>query len=196
MSTEAIRIVRRFDKTFADAQLLSNLKPADLLMVERQWEPSRQLIHQGLLANGVDRKQWPESLGWDWKRKAPLLGQLAIGGYGIVESSQWQAVCLVDCVCHQSRLPGQLGKPLVYLDFIEIAPWNWNVPGTGQIGLFGACGKILFERVRERSFDEGFRGRLGLHSLPQAETFYRDACGMTPLGMDASKENLMYFEFK
>ncbi len=194
MNTEAIQIVRKSDRSQVDCQLLSNLKPSDLLMVERQWEPARQLIHQHLLAAGTDRSCWPESLGWDWKRKAPLLAQLAIGGYGIVESNAWQAVCLVDCVSHHSCLPGQLGKPLVYLDFIEIAPWNWNVAEIGQIGIFGACGTILFERVIERSFDEGFRGRVGLHALPQAESFYRDVCGMMPLGKDAAKENLIYFE--
>jgi hypothetical protein len=194
VNTEQIKIVRRSDRTMVDAQLLSNLKPTDLLMVERQWETSRQLTHQRLLAGGIDRRSWPQSLGWDWKRKAPILGQLAIGGYGIVESSDWQAVCLVDCVSFHSRLPGQLGKPIVYLDFIEIAPWNWNIPEIGQEGKFGACGSILFDRVRERSFDEGFKGRVGLHSLPQAEAFYQQSCGMIPLGKDASKENLMYFE--
>lgn len=104
MNTEQIKIVRRSDRTMVDAQLLSNLKPTDLLMVERQWETSRQLTHQRLLAGGIDRRSWPQSLGWDWKRKAPILGQLAIGGYGIVESSDWQAVCLVDCVSFHSRL--------------------------------------------------------------------------------------------
>ena len=46
----------------------------------------------------------------------------------------------------------------------------------------------------ERSIDEGFRGRIGLHALPKAEVFYQDNCGMTPLGKDASRQDLMYFE--
>ncbi len=100
----------------------------------------------------------------------------------------------MDCVSYHSRLPGQLGKPLVYLDFIETAPWNWNIPQLEQNGRYGACGMILFDRVVQRSIDEGFRGRVGLHALPQAEAFYRDKCGMTPLGHDASKQDLMYFE--
>lgn len=194
MNIEPIQIVRRSDGILVNAQLLSNLKATDLLMVERQWESSRQSLHQRLLGSSIDRRRWPQSLHWDWKSKAQLLGQLAIGGYGIVESSEWQAVCLVDCVSYHSRLAGQLGKPLVYLDFIEIAPWNWNIPELGQNGTYGACGMILFDRVVERSIDEGFRGRVGLHALPQAEAFYQDKCGMTPLGKDASKQDLMYFE--
>ena len=106
-------------------------------MVERQWEASRQSVHQRLLGSSIDRRRWPQSLHWDWKSKAQLLG---------------------------------------------------------QNGTYGACGMILFDRVVERSIDEGFRGRVGLHALPQAEAFYQDKCGMTPLGKDASKQDLMYFE--
>lgn len=43
------------------------------------------------------------------------------------------------------------------------------------------------------SEDEGFKGRLGLHSLPQADDFYRKI-GMTDLGQDAAYQNLRYFE--
>lgn len=194
MNSEMIQIIRRSDEAAVEAQLLSNLNPTDLLLIERQWESHWQMVHQRLLAAGVDRRSWPQSLHWNWRSKVHLLGQLAIGGYGIVQAGEWQAVCLVDCVSYSSRLPGHLGKPLVYLDFIETAPWNWNISELGQVGLYGACGMILFDRVIQRSEDEGFRGRVGLHALPQAERFYQDKCGMTPLGKDASKEGLMCFE--
>ena len=88
MTSERINIVRRSDGTTVDAELLSNLDPNDLLLVERQWEASRHEVHQKL--------------------------QLSRG--------------------------------------------------------------------------EGFKGRVGLHALPQAEQFYREKCGMTPLGKDASKQ--------
>lgn len=38
----------------------------------------------------------------------------------------------------------------------------------------------------------GFGGRIGLHSLPQAETFYRD--WMTDFGRDPQHQGLRYFE--
>ena len=46
------------------------------------------------------------------------------------------------------------------------------------------------------SMDEGNRGRISLHSLPHADTFYRDKYGMTDLGLDASyhPHPLRYFE--
>lgn len=100
MNTEPIQIVRRSDGSLVDAQLLSNLKATDLLMVERQWEASRQSVHQRLLGSSIDRRRWPQSLHWDWKSKAQLLGQL--------------------------------GKPLVYLDFIETAPWIGTFQSLGR----------------------------------------------------------------
>lgn len=25
------------------------------------------------------------------------------------------------------------GEPLVYIDFLEVAPWNWTIPGLGRL---------------------------------------------------------------
>jgi hypothetical protein len=45
------------------------------------------------------------------------------------------------------------------------------------------------------SIDEGNLGRIGLHSLPQADAFY-SRCGMTDMGPDTNypKFPLRYFE--
>ena len=40
----------------------------------------------------------------------------------------------------------------------------------------------------------GFQGIIGLHSLPQAEPFYRDAIKMDDLGVDDNYGYLRYFE--
>ena len=40
-----------------------------------------------------------------------------------------------------------------------------------------------------------FHGRIGLHSLPQANDFYANTCGMTDLGADRDYNGgLRYFE--
>ena len=46
----------------------------------------------------------------------------------------------------------------------------------------------------ELSKELGFKGRIGLHSLPQANGFYANICGMTDLGADAKYNDLRYFE--
>ncbi len=54
-------------------------------------------------------------------------------------------------------------------------------------------GSALITAAVALSDDEGFKGRLGLHSLPQADAFYRKI-GMTDLGQDTAYQNLRYFE--
>jgi hypothetical protein len=51
----------------------------------------------------------------------------------------------------------------------------------------------------ELSLDEGYKGRVGLHSLPgknkgEAEWFYQDVCKMEPLESERDSEGLLYFE--
>jgi hypothetical protein len=103
-------------------------------------------------------------------------------------------VALTKTATAVARLAPDRGKPLVYLDFIEVAPWNWVIPEIGRGGRFRAVGSTLFWRAVKQSEEEGFHGRVGLHALPQAESFYEQHCGMTPVERDPSKQNLLYFE--
>src|SRR5271156_3290416 len=87
--------------------------------------------------------------------------------------------------------PSQAGKPLVYLDYLEVAPWNR--PDFGPVPRLRGVGSALITAAVALSDEEGFKGRLGLHSLPQADAFYRKI-GMTDLGPDPAYQNLRYFE--
>lgn len=44
------------------------------------------------------------------------------------------------------------------------------------------------------SRDEGYAGRIELHSLPQSKPFYTGACEMQALGADPNYQNLEYYE--
>ena len=55
-------------------------------------------------------------------------------------------------------------------------------------------GKRLVWAAVRASFDEGFHGRVGLHSLPQSEAFYEEKCGMVRVGEDPDYNSLVYFE--
>ena len=92
------------------------------------------------------------------------------------------------------RLGIDRGRPLLYIDYLEVAPWNWRIPEIGRDGQFRGVGSALFWNAVQQSREEGFHGRVGLHALPQAEPFYQDGCHMTPLGRDAAKQDLLYFE--
>ena len=92
-----------------------------------------------------------------------------------------------------SRHPDATGKPIVYIDYLESAPRNWVVNQIGQQGVYKAVGSVLFRQAVIQSKDENFRGRIGLHALPQAAAFYQ-GLGMVNMGNDLAKSNLPYFE--
>ncbi|MBX3394283.1 MAG: hypothetical protein KF841_02830 [Phycisphaerae bacterium] len=102
---------------------------------------------------------------------------------------------LTKTASHFARLAEDKGKPLVYIDYLEAAPWNWRVQPLGLERRYKGVGSILFREAVKQSFDEGFHGRVGLHALPQADTYYEKVCGMTAVGRDPKKQNLLYFEF-
>ncbi|HMO83982.1 MAG TPA: hypothetical protein PKC18_03580, partial [Lacipirellulaceae bacterium] len=126
--------------------------------------------------------------------KAPDLKLLARYGYAIECEAEFQGAMLLDLASHFADLEGDRGKPLVYIDYLEAAPWNWDCEELSQERTFRGVGQILFQKAVEHSRDEGFQGRVGLHALPQAERFYEQACGMTRFGPDPNKERLVYFE--
>ncbi len=194
MSEEAIRIIRRSDDALVEAKLFGELKPEDLVLIERSWTTERQKIMRKLLAIQVPRNQWPQSLHWDWGRKSSDLKLLGTYGWGIEREGCWEAVLLVERSSHFADLDGDRGKPLVYIDYFETAPWNWNYDELEQHGQYRGLGQILFQTAVQHSNDEGFHGRVGLHALPQAENFYEQACGMTRFAKDPDKQGLVYFE--
>src|SRR5258706_1341 len=57
---------------------------------------------------------------------------------------------------------------------------------------FKGIGRLLLAAAISLSVSEEFAGRIGLHALPQAESWYRDVCGMTDLGIDGT--GMRYFE--
>src|SRR3989442_10219041 len=91
-----------------------------------------------------------------------------------------------------ARLQSQFGKTIVYVEFVATAPWNR--PEIQTPPRYRGAGTAMVTAAIELSYRLGCRGRMGLHSLPAAEPFYRETCGMTELGHDAAHENLMYFE--
>jgi hypothetical protein len=194
VSGETIQIQRRSDGSDVEANLLDGMVPHDLVVVGNEWAPERSVVMQELLNSAVPRHLWPQSLHWDWRRKSPELRLLEVTGFGVVCERQWQGVMLTKTASYTARLDPDKGKPLVYIDFLEIAPWNWVIPEIGRAGRFRAVGSTLFWRAVKQSKEEGFRGRVGLHALPQAERFYEVACGMTPLGRDVAKQDLLYME--
>lgn len=93
-----------------------------------------------------------------------------------------------------AREPSQKNLPLVYIDLLSVAPWNR--PTVTTTPKYKGVGPLLLGAALSFSISEGLDGRLGLHSLPQSESWYRDVCKMSEIGPDtAYPGNLVYFEF-
>jgi len=94
---------------------------------------------------------------------------------------------------YTARLAPDLGQPIVYVDFLEAAPWNTREYTSNP--RFRGVGTRLLQAAVLQSREAGFAGRVGLYSLPQSEVFYAGACGMHKVGVDAAYHELIYFEF-
>lgn len=195
MTDHIVELVRRADSAFVQAILRDGLGPSDFIDVEMSWRPAKVHLIQDLISHGVARNQWPQSLHWNWASKSPELELLHALGFGVICEDRWQGVMLTTTATDFARLSGDKGKPIVYVEYLEAAPWNWRIPVIGQESLYKGVGSLLFRQAVGQSLGEGFKGRVGLHSLPQSIDYYVEVCGMTLLGEDPSKQNLPYFEF-
>lgn len=174
-----------------EAKLRDAIEQAQLDDWQTKWRPALMNVVQELARRGVPMDQWPQSWHWDWSRKtAGVQGLLAFRGFSVVALGETQGLAQVD-LTKTAREANQRGKPLVYIDYLEVAPWNR--PELGTAPRLRGVGSALVTAVVALSEDEGFKGRLGLHSLPQADDFYRKI-GMTDLGQDPAYQNLRYFE--
>lgn len=174
-----------------EAELRDAIEQAQLDDWQTKWQPALLAVLQDLARRGVPMSQWPQSWHWNWAQKtARVQGFLAFRGFSVVAQGVTQGLAQID-LTKPSREPTQAGKPLVYIDYLEVAPWNR--PDLGAPPRLKGVGTALLSAAVALSYDEDFKGRLGLHSLPQADAFYRKI-GMTDLGPDPAYQNLRYFE--
>lgn len=192
MSQVKIEIWRREGDVVVEATLHTDLAPIDLALLERTWSPERVALFNDLEKASVPRRDRPQSLHWNWAKKFPELKLLEARGFGVLCDGDWQGAMLTKTASNVARLEAARRKPLVYIDYLELAPWNWKVPPLKRVGRYGGLGTLLFRQAVVQSFDEGFTGRVGLHALPQAETFYT-GLGLKRVAHDDSKR-LPYYE--
>jgi len=194
VSSSPVVVIRRADNAVVQAELIDGVQPRDLGLIERVWTPVRAQILAKLRAASVAPVDWPQSLRWDWSRKEGELKLLEAGGFGVICDGDWQGVMLTKSASHVALLASQRSKPLVYVDYVETAPWNWPIAAIGEQGRYRGVGSVLIREAMNESIRQGFKGRIGLHALPQAERFYDSVCGLTEIGRDPNKQNLLYFE--
>lgn len=187
----AVAIIDRSTGSPVTAILHKELDELQIIDAEIAWSPERLQKLRDLRQNGVAANNLPQHVHWNWAMKAvQTSGVIAYQSFGIEYDGKMQGLMIVCLAGHNARLDPDKGKPLVYVDFIETAPWNakefTNTP------LYKGVGVRLIQAAARLSIDESFAGRVGLHTLPQSVGFYANACEMTSLGVDS--KNLEYLE--
>ena len=183
----------RNTKEAVDAELWHGIVEKNLADWEAEWVPDLQRRLKLLNQQNIERHLWPQSRHWNWRDKlAEIERRLANLSFAIVAEGMTQAMMTID-LTKRAKLPGQVGQHLVYVDFLEAAPWNRN-DLVEEPSKFIGCGSILINAAIQQSINEGYKGRVGLHSLPQANGFYANICGMVDMTPDAKYQNLRYFE--
>jgi hypothetical protein len=168
------------------AQLYRDYPTAALEDVEAKWSSARE---QASFAGHGTGLAPIEHAHWDWRNKTDS-----------VEAGEHLLIA-VECEAEPQGLMAVPRTPrpaltsprhLVYVDYLESAPWNLRA-FTPTPRFLGVGTVLLAESVR-LSIEMGLEGRIGLHSLPQAEPFYAK-CGMTRVGVDPNYFELPYYEF-
>lgn len=149
---------RRVEGTVALA-----ISAARLIRVEAQWLPYREQVRAWGSA--------PEHNDWNWARKGRDLRYNQARCIGITYRNSVQGLALISTTPSPSRLHPPTNETLLYVKNIEVTPWNLEAY-VGANERFSGVGTGLLRVLSAISLETGCEGRLGLHSLPQAETFY------------------------
>ena len=173
------------------AQLFDDISDTHLEAWREQW---CSVFEQAVSQSGTPGtgQLVPEDAHWQWDRILETVdGLLAYKRYSVVCNDRLQGMMLVN-MSKTGRVAEQLGKVLVYIERLATAPWNRK--SIVSHPLYKGVGRLLIAAAVKLSLQEELKGRIGLHSLPHSEGFYKDACGMTDLGSDPKYKGLHYFE--
>ena len=188
MSRRPTRLFDRAAEQVVAAEILNEISRDELIDVHLDWQPARLEALKNLRSEG---KPWPENWHWDWSAKADNLNFLAYRCFAVECEGRAQGLMMISTIGWRGRIDVQAGKPVLYIEYVESAPWN--LAGLVENPRFSGVGVALMQAAIQVSADEGFAGRIALHSLPQSQPFYRRY--MNDLGIDSNHaEQLCYFE--
>jgi len=106
---------------------------------------------------------------WDWQLKNRIYNDKA-ESWAIECEGITQAFALFDISGRRSQfIPS---RQILYIYSIAVAPWNRPRPSHPR--RYKAVGSTFLAFARKRSAELGYMEGVGLHSLPEAEPFYRE----------------------
>ncbi len=204
-------LVQKFDifspaaGAFREVELHQPLTQIHIDTIARSWDPllNRQAsvaLAKRKLSGSSDRDSWNSILQslecpdatWDWGSIAdPSKMGAAYTSFCVYADGEVQAAMVLNLTM-RCRYSSQVNEHMVYIDYLAIAPWNRRAIKSPIE--FQGLGTVMLGIAVQLSKQEGWKGRIGLHSLPQSEGFYAKH-RMELIGIDTKKEDLMYCEF-
>lgn len=185
-------LLNRQTGTLEDANLYDAIDEKNLTDFEKQWRPAfvKRLSEISTIEEiGAVNLQ---DAHWMWREKIePTADRTDYRSFAIECSDSTQGLMFLN-LTKRARESSQKNSHLVYIELLATAPWNRK--GFTAQPIYKGVGRILITAAISYSVTEEFKGRIGLQSLPQSESWYRDVCGMTDLGPDPDNPKLRYFE--
>ena len=126
---------------------------------------------------------------WEWKQRV-LVSSGEVEGYAIEHEQMTQGLMMIRTRGRRSFFDES--RRIVYVSRLATAPWNRADLQTPVE--FRAVGGTFMRFAQLRSEELGYGGLVGVHSLPEAEAFYRKL-KMADCDLDEDYENLRYFEW-
>lgn len=178
---------------YENAELFSMIAKNNVDDFESKWKPLMEARKNSLKPDETLESANIQDSHWKWGRKAQAYSnRLDYESFAIECDDITQGLMLVNNIATAREL-SQFGKFIIYIDLVAVAPWNRI--GFSKKPLYKGIGPLLLAAAISYSIDQEFEGRIGLHSLPQSESWYIDHCKMTDLGPDKNYPNeLRYFE--
>ena len=135
--------------------------------MEIVWSPERLRALRDFRQRG---EPLPEHIHWNWAIKAARSsGLLSYRSYGIKAAGKIQGLMMVCLDARYARLAPDKDKPLVYIDYLETAPWNAREFTSTPI--YKLVGLRLAQVAARTSVQEGFSAGLGCTRSHSRERF-------------------------
>ncbi len=163
-----IEIVQLYDvkrKCFLDAELKNAITEENIIDWRDLWIPMQIRRLNQYLDRGGSTYGVLESVHWNWANKVlDMQTNSNLRGFSLEYEGRTEAMMIVD-VSRISKLNEQGGKFLVYVDYVQSAPWNKS-DGVESMKKFKRCGTVTIKKAIQYSLLLQREGRIGLHSLP------------------------------
>jgi hypothetical protein len=131
-------------------------------LLEIQWQQARE---QAATTGGPEDAFVMEHAHWDWRNKSDSVAAGRRRLIAIECDGAQQGIMAVLTAPRPARLAD---AHLLYVDYLESAPWN--LKSLCSTPRFLGVGTVLMAEAIRLSLEWGLKGRVGLHSLPRRKS--------------------------